>query len=443
MIPAGWVRLWGIAVVAHIVGNARWGQLVPDPTTLGVSTFALLVLAVVLVLAPGERPVLVAVSIGVIVVAWLEAPYLGNHWQLAALVSIAVLVALTRPDQWGWFAPVGRWMLLGFYVWAAFAKLNSAFLDPAVSCGLEYANRSLASWGLPTIASTSVVAWLPVLGAVGIEMAVPLLLILRRTRTFGVILAVGFHGLVSLDLDQHFYDFTSVLFALFVLFLSDDVRQRLTDRLVLRRVGPFVLVAGLVGLVGLMPLGPTSFYLVRIGAFVVWIPYLAWMVVGVIRARGGGVQEGQLRVRSVAGVGLVAVVVGIGLLPYLEVRTATSWNMYSNLRTVDGESNHVLVRSTFPLTDHQSRIVTLLETEDEGLAVYVDSGYGLTERRFLHYLSEHPDVEVRYEVGGAERTARGADVGVRLGVVSEKLQLFRAIDLTTPTRCQTTWMPAR
>jgi hypothetical protein len=44
-------------------------------------------------------------------------------------------------------------------------------------------------------------------------------------RHAGVLLGLAFHGLVSLDVAQHFYDFTAVLLALFVLFLSEDVGE--------------------------------------------------------------------------------------------------------------------------------------------------------------------------------------------------------------------------
>ena len=40
-----------------------------------------------------------------------------------------------------------------------------------------------------------------------------------------------------------------------------------------------------------------------------------------------------------------SLVVANGLTPYLELKTGYGWNMYANLRTVDGETNHFLVRA--------------------------------------------------------------------------------------------------
>ena len=46
-----------------------------------------------------------------------------------------------------------------------------------------------------------------------------------------------------------------------------------------------------------------------------------------------------------------------GLSPFLELRTAYAFNMYANLETAAGESNHFLVPRTLPLTDYQGDLV--------------------------------------------------------------------------------------
>ena len=66
-----------------------------------------------------------------------------------------------------------------------------------------------------------------------------------------------------------------------------------------------------------------------------------------------------------------------GSTPYLELKTAYGWNMYANLRTVDGDSNHFVVRCTLPLTDEQADLVRIISTDDPGLALYADDDYAL------------------------------------------------------------------
>ena len=152
---------------------------------------------------------------------WLEAPFLSNHWLLVGFVAAAVVVSLFLRDPWAWFSVTGRWILLAFYSFAAFAKLNTGFLDPVASCGVFYANQSLGSFGLPTFPTDSPIAWLTIAGPMLTELSVPLLLAFSRTRRIGVLVALTFHTVISLDLDQHFYDFTAALVMLLCLFLPE------------------------------------------------------------------------------------------------------------------------------------------------------------------------------------------------------------------------------
>ncbi len=139
---------------------------------------------------------------------------------------------------------------------------------------------------------------------------------------------------------------------------------------------------------------------------------------------------------------LVGLVVANGLTPYLELKTAYGFNMYANLSTVAGESNHLVVRDTLQLTHVQDHLLTVVESDDEELRRYADRGYLVPERNLLDFLARHPSssVVVRDETG-TETTLDGSD-GVRLPLLLEKFQLFRAVDPQDPPRCQDVWLPA-
>jgi hypothetical protein len=64
-----------------------------------------------------------------------------------------------------------------------------------------------------------------------VELSVPVLLVLRRSRRWGLLLALGFHWSLALDLAQHFWDFSSVLFAGFLLFTDDRQVDHVTGAL--------------------------------------------------------------------------------------------------------------------------------------------------------------------------------------------------------------------
>jgi hypothetical protein len=116
--------------------------------------------------------------------------------------------------------------------------------------------------------------------------------------------------------------------------------------------------------------------------------------------------------------------------------------MYANLMTVDGESNHFVVRDTLALTDVQDHLLTVVETKDLELAKYAADGYLVPERNLLDYLARHPTASVVVRDDSGERTLDGSD-GVRLPLLVSKLQLFRAVDTHDPPRCQANWLPAR
>jgi hypothetical protein len=435
---AWFMRLFAVAVVGHIAGNPPFRL-----DALGISILALGVVAAAVILDPTSRPTRIAMAALVLVTVWFEAPRIGNHWVVAGFVALAILISEFRPDPWTWFAPTGRGILLAFYSFAAFAKLNHGFFDPVESCGLYYTNQSLASWGLPLVPGGGAAAVGLAAAATVIELAVPVLLVVKRTRVYGVMLGFVFHFLISLDLDQHFYDFTALLFALFTLFIDDAVTSRWNEAL--RRHRPTLLALAVASVIltvaAVTPNRYLAVWAVRSGTFFVWIPLGAALVLAVLRMPRVQQHTLAFRAAGVAGMALVALVTLNGLTPYLGLKTAYGFNMYANLHTVDGESNHWVVRRTAQLIDVP--LVTIVESSDPGLAAYVGGGYLIPERNVLDRLADHPEATITYTIlEGPTVTGTGAELGERLPVLVEKFGLFRSVDTQNPPRCQTVWMAA-
>ncbi len=433
-------RLWALAALAHVVGNGPNAQLMDDPTAVRVSMFLLGLAAIGTLLAPRNRLLLGTLAALAIVTAWLEAPFLPNHWLLATLVSVLLLVSLPRAAPWPTFRRGARWVLLVFYGFAAFAKLNGDFFDPAVSCARFYANQGLEAIGLPGIGPDAPGGGLLPVAAAGIELAVVPLLLFRRTRAAGVALGMCFHLLISFDLDQHFYDFTAVLLALFTLFLDDATIDRLaawqpSERL--KGLLPGVLVAFVY--LSVSDPGSGTAGLVRYGAFVLWIPAGSLIVWHSLRPRIGAARH--LGAPPATGVAVAAVALLIGMLPYLGVRTATAWNMYANLSTHDGDSNHLVVPSTatFRLDGHE--FVAVVATDDPDLEDYVGTGVLVPIDNLRHHLADHPESMLTYRpAAGAEVTVRGSEWGRRQPLLERKLLFSRSIDVTGPVSCQAVFL---
>ena len=436
-------RLWSIALVAHVVGN--WAQ--PDlPRPVGWVNLAVGLLGVVLAIRP-NRSLLVATSALVISSVILEMPVTGNHWLLAGLVSAAVLVTGGRPAA---LFPAARMILLVFYGFAAFAKLNTGFLDPTVSCAVFYADQWLDGFGLRPLEANSVGASAAVWGSVLTEIAVPILLMVRPLRTWGLVIGTVFHTVISFDLNQHFFDFTSVLLPLFFLFASVPMVERIDQSVAgippwARRlvVAGFLTLGGAMVVAAVLPLTQFSATLVIAIPFLLWIPFGLWWVVVLIR----GLAPPERLDWSLRPLALLVVTVTFlnGLTPYTEIKTAYGFNMYANLLTAAGESNHLLVRETVPLRRGYEDPVAIVESSDEGLMMYREAGYLIAYPEFRRYLVARPEVSVTYTRAGVLYSIpRVADDPVLSAPVPVWWRYFplRAIDTQRPPRCQDVFLNA-
>jgi hypothetical protein len=428
-------RLYGVALVAHVVGN--WAQ--PDiPSLVGLLNLGVGIVGLGLTLRP-RRALLLAASVLTVGSVLGEMPFTGNHWVVAALVGLAIVATRADPVR---YLPSLRWIFVVFYGFAAFAKLNSGFFDPSVSCAVFYANQSLQGFGLGPLPEGSVLRTLVVWATAGIELLIIPLLLIRRTRYVGVVLATAFHTSISFDLNQHFYDFTSILITLLVCFLPDEAVAQLRIRVApwVRplRLGWLVLGPFLVFLAVIPANNATVAFLTRL-AFVVWIPVSLIWLWGVVRAWQSG---SELRwISGWLGGAVVVLAVLNGLTPYTEIKTAYGFNMYANLVTARGESNHFVIRQTFPLRNGYDRPVEIIESSDAGLELYRDRGYLIAYPQFQQYLVGR-DETVDFRRGAQEFTETASSKIGNTGPWWWRFFPLRALDQNEPPRCQDVFLPA-
>ncbi len=459
-------RADALAVVGVLLALAAAWHVLAAPVNASPATQWVLAAGVLVAVAwPGAAPGLALLAVGVLTSLWSEAPFTGNHWVLFGFISVGLLAAVAstalggRPGDRALLGarvlPLLRACLLGFYAFAAFAKLNSAFFDRAVSCGVVYFRESTDSVGLSFLQldGNAGVEWLAIVGTAAIELTIPVLLVLRRTRSIGVVVALVFHGILALDRHHSFVDFSSLLAALFVCFLPASslaaaaraARERIPPTPIVRAVAALV-PAGLVAGVAARELDPDLIVELRWWSWQAASLAIVVVVARHVVRRRPAPEAGLVDVRPLALLLVPTLIVLNGLTPYLELKTSYGWNMYGNLRTVDGDSNHIIVRRTLPLTDTQDDLVRIVESDDPGLQGYADDGFLLPWPNLQGYLAERPDTALTYErAGRTVEVARAGDVPELVDAPPEwrrKVFGFRTSDATSPERCQTYIRPA-
>ena len=184
-------------------------------------------------------------------VAWYDAVSMV-HWYIAATFHLGLLLCcmealmrarcrragLERVVRTG-AARHGKWILIAGFFFAGFAKLNSDFLDPELSCGAVYyhwlGQIPLLGWLLPMGSWAGLGA--SVLAAT-FEVMGPLLLLSRRTWKFGLLACWVLQFSLGINPRSHYFEFAGLFFSAGIFVLPgptidalDSLRKALLARM--------------------------------------------------------------------------------------------------------------------------------------------------------------------------------------------------------------------
>lgn len=400
--------LWAIAALFH---QSAYPELIVGRSALLVTLPALWLL-----LRPSSLWRLLAVAVlQVLQVSWNGPAHASNHWVFVYGVNLTILLAfawlaLRRGDVRAVtggallraIVPVVRVELALLYGFAVLHKLNTDFLNPAVSCAsTQYAQIA----GMyPILPQGGWVDQTVIWGTLLVEAAIPVMLFVRRTRLLGVVLGALFHFLLTLNPAHVFFDFTSVLLAVYFLFLPVDYwtaarqerlrwapLQQLRERTGARRLVPVgraaltLLAVLLVGayLLRLAPDYGEVWDVMRESVRMIWVLYFVALLAIFVRAlrrvdpvaATRGYDRGPLP-WAVAAV-IPALFVVSGLSPYLGLKTEASFAMFSNLRT-EVVSNHLFIPASLKVAGYQEDLVQIHASSDPELARLAERGRQMT-----------------------------------------------------------------
>ncbi len=380
----------------------------------------LVVLAAFVVLARPGVASLLALCLAESVSVWRDMPGAGSHTLLAAVCAAALVAwsaAFTarrrRPpnedELWTAAAPFLRGAVVVLYLFAALAKLNPGYFDPAVSCGAALAPR--IAWFDPALLDLGWVRTLGTYGSVATELALPVLLLVPRTRLLGVALGVGFHTVLALAGNV---PFSALMLALYVAFLPPV-------RLPSVPAWPAVVLA--LGWLLLHLLEPTQ-EAIGTGTRLVLLAVVLGLVASVRRTDEAPAPVPR---RSLVLVGALALLVLNGSTPYLGLKTESSFAMYSNLQTEGSSWNHALIPEAVQRFGIQDDLVTVSASSDPLLARRTRGGTRMVRFELERYLRLHPGT--RATVAGGELAGARGNVVQR---VVDKVAKFR--DVRPPER---------
>ncbi|MGD9531344.1 hypothetical protein [Pseudonocardia sp.] len=374
--------------------------------------------------APARLMLLLALLVAE-AVTWL--PELSNHQMVVAVLGLGLVpwwlvTAWRRPavayDPAALYDRIGPYLRVGFLVmWAsaAFAKLNTGFLDLAHTC---------AAWVLGSVPGVTVPAFavpLVIGGTLAAELAVPLLLLTHRTRPCAVVLGLGFHLVSAWAGHASFSGFAWSFYLLFLppamlaraLVLARAAAPARTRRvLAAAAAGPWwiALAPGAAWLLGWWLLPDVLAGPARRFDLVLYTAWAAACGVLLFRLRDHWLRApgpvAGLRVRQPLLLVALAVLLVSVASPYLGLKTRGSLTMFSNLRTEPGHWNHLVVPEEARLFGWQDGEVRYLGSDDAALdRTIAKQGTQLVLLDLRLIVREHPDATVRYVLDGTERVA--------------------------------------
>jgi len=398
--------LWTIAHVAHVLRKSQ-------PT----EPIAWLILAAaVFVLA---RPT-ASWRIGVLAVAQLlylaqKMPMTDNHGYIMGFANLGLVTAVVMGRKNGFRLPRSYVLatLLISYGAASVAKLNAGFFDIGVSCSVEMLYDAVAAIGLEPGSLRPIEPAMPFLIA-AIELAVPLSLIIPGTRRFGVILIVLFHWSLSLSPTATALDFTLVVYSMTFLVLPREagtiVRERAHPVTAVFQSGTKARYAAFAFLVVFLVVSlSTGWGFPNRNRNWIWLAIMALIFGSSLIALALRLGPGESSLLSTEGRGVpqlvpFALLVLLQVLnvsaPYLGIKTAGSYVMYSNLQTERGKSNHFLI-PRLPMETIMDDHVEIVATSNRKLNSIAQRGDLISWHEVRRELSRDPEARISYRRDGA------------------------------------------
>ncbi|MFA1772590.1 hypothetical protein ACD591_14910 [Rufibacter glacialis] len=438
--------LWAIASIFHMANFNGF--------SINLTFFLLTASAITLIAKPSSTVrLLIFISLQIYQAA-TDMPRTSNHWVIAAFVNLTIIQSyiyliikrrsffIDKVELMNIFAPLVKMEVIVLYFFAIFHKLNSGFLDTEASCAVRFLLLQNSYYDiLPT--SKTLLA-LNIYLTLTIEALIPLLLCLRRTRYWGILLGLVFHWVLAYNPLNGFYDFSATILALYFLFTSTNFSNKiysfysqtikrksvLKNRLLQFNLVNFALFTFSI----LFALALINIYTRAFQDYfrhVIWTAYsVSFMIIFILsmRTKDDTEEKGAFSFAHYTLLLLPLITFLNGLSPYLGLKTESSYAMFSNLRTEGGVTNHLLAPISTQIFDYQKDVVEIVSSSDPYLQRMADEGKLLVFFQFRKHVKKHLPAQVTYLRNGEKSTFELSKASATHELLSGSYALDKVMD---------------
>lgn len=348
---------------------------------------------------------------------------------------------------------VAKSLLAIMYFFGIFHKINTDFLDPAVSCATALYIPLTREFGLE---DNLIGRYLAIYSTFVIEAIAIVCLYVRRFFWFGLVVSLPFHYVIPISAYSYYMDFSSLVFALYMLSMPREsalslytIASSFTRKVMGLRPGAAALVilaaallagTAIVSWLALEFSDRSTRILWHSAWLVVWAVLGGVAMIFIIRSAlvstahwtfvGSGKRPWWLYLFPVA-------LFVFSWSPYFGLKTESSIAMFSNLHTEGGQTNHLLFPSPPYLFPYQQNTARIIASSDLRFLPDDHAGHHLVEHDLALRILRNPDDWFTYVMNGKlyTRVDAATYTGYRPNFIEQKLLAFKPVDYRRPKIC--------
>lgn len=457
--------MWALALIFSVASHYE-NLTFDNGLRIAVIEYGVIGICVAVLLAPRRLGLLMTLA-GAMAFQYLyRLPVASNNQTIAFFMNGAIVTVLgatwlrqsdrvaARDDAYEKLRVVARGLLAVMYFYGIFHKINTDFLDPDASCAVALYKPLVGLFGMEdnivgrygSIASTFI-----------LEAITLICLFWRRFFAIGLILGLVFHYIIPISAYSWYMDFSSLVFALYVLSVPREVSIAFYARgagllksfttLRASRAAMVLLAAIVLAAVLLSTALRASSAPIEVTEMMAWHSswIVIWAVVGgaaMVAICWAALEALPYRPiappRQSAWLYLFPATLFLACLsPYLGLKTESSIAMFSNLHTEGGTTNHLLLTKPVYLAPYQRDVALLEGSSHRSTQELVDRRLGVVRFELERRMRSNREDWFTFTMNGRryDRVTAATFPLERYGLLERRLLIFKPVDYTRPKAC--------